>query len=123
VVPRAPLGLADVRRLQALRALGHVELQRLTLGERLEAVALNRGEVDEHVLAAIRLGDETKALRLVEPLHGATSHFETPVVSGSLDPHFAANHAAAASGHLDRSSRLIAAADQQKAARESSGGI
>src|SRR5580765_1928660 len=43
--------------------------------------------MDEHVLAAIRLGDEAKALRFVEPLHGAISHFETPVVSGSLDPY------------------------------------
>ena len=35
----------------------------------------------------IRLRDEPKTLRLVEPLHSASRHFETPVVSGSEDPY------------------------------------
>src|SRR6185369_5574339 len=74
VVPRAS-DLANVRRLQALRAPRDVELDSLALGERLEAIALDGREVHEHVLAA-RLRDETKALRLVEPLHGATSHLK-----------------------------------------------
>jgi hypothetical protein len=37
--------------------------------------------MDEHVLA-IRLRDETKALRLVEPLHGATSHLKLLLYPG-----------------------------------------
>src|SRR5207249_12216049 len=80
------LGFADVRRLQPLRTARHVELERLALGERLEPLAGDGREMHEHVLA-LRLGDESKALRLVEPLHGATSHLKLLVVSGSEDPH------------------------------------
>src|SRR5436190_1096704 len=87
VVPRAS-GLANVRRLQALGAARHVELDPLALGESLEAVALDRGEVDEHVFAT-RLGDEAKALRLVEPLHGATSHLKL-LETGPGGPHYRA---------------------------------
>src|SRR6185436_5507910 len=71
------LSLADARRLQTLRSTRDVELHRLTLGERLETLALNRGEVNEHVFATL-LRDETETLRLVEPLHGATSHCDAP---------------------------------------------
>ena len=81
VVPRV-LGLANVRCLQPLRATGHVELERLALGERLEPVASDGREMDEHILSAIRLGDEAKALRLVEPLHGATSHLKLLLYPG-----------------------------------------
>src|SRR5882672_11338089 len=41
------LGLANVRRLQPLRAARHVELERLTLGERLETIARDGREMDE----------------------------------------------------------------------------
>src|SRR5258706_8734756 len=68
-------GPANARSLQSLRAASHVELHGLALGERLETVALNRREMDENVLAAF-LGNETKALRLVEPLHRTTSHLK-----------------------------------------------
>ena len=73
VIPRGELSLADVRRLQALRALRHVELNALTFGQGLEAVALNGGEMDKHVLATF-LRDKAETLRLVEPLHGSSSH-------------------------------------------------
>src|SRR3989454_3284173 len=79
------LGLANVCRLQSLRATRHIELEGLSLGESLEPLAVDGREMDEHVLA-VRLGDEAKALRLVEPLHGATSHLKL-LVSGSEDPH------------------------------------
>src|SRR5262249_18800466 len=71
---------------QALRPTGDVELDPFALGERLETLALDRREVHEHVLAA-RLGDEAKALRLVEPLHGATSHLKL-LESGPEGPHY-----------------------------------
>src|SRR5262249_54958848 len=76
---------AHVRRLEALRAPGHVELDRLVLGERLEALALDGGEVDEHVLAAF-LRNESETLRIVEPLHRTTSHLPTPRI-GELPLH------------------------------------
>src|SRR5215203_1472110 len=63
--------LDDVLRSGALRALDHVELHGLALGEGLEAVSLNGGMVHEAILLAVRGGDEAKALGVVEPLHGA----------------------------------------------------
>src|SRR5262245_39960817 len=65
VVPRAKSDLPDVRCLETLGPPGDVELEPLSFGERLETLALNRGEMHEHVLTAL-LGDETKTLRLVE---------------------------------------------------------
>src|SRR5262249_40686349 len=62
-----------VRRLKALRTLRDVEVHTLSLGERLEALALNGGEVYEDVLATL-LGDETETLRVVEPLDRTCSH-------------------------------------------------
>src|SRR5580765_2697268 len=73
--------------------------------------------MDEHVLAAIRLGDEAKALRFVEPLHGASSHFETPIVSGSLDPHLPRLTPRLRSVILTGAS--VAGCRQRKTARES----
>src|SRR5262249_54248264 len=43
--------------------------------ERLEAAALDGGEVHEEILAAVGRGDETEALGVVEPLHGTCTHF------------------------------------------------
>src|SRR5918998_2910776 len=65
---------ANVLRLRTLGALGEVELDLLVLVERLVAAGLDRGEVDEHVLAATILRDEAEALVGVEPLDGALSH-------------------------------------------------
>src|SRR5688572_14144007 len=63
--------LDDVLRSRALRALNHVELHGLALGEGLESVALNGGMMHEAILLAVRGSDEAKALGVVEPLHGA----------------------------------------------------
>src|SRR5574341_887919 len=65
---------ADVRRLQALGALVDVELHLLPLGEAAEPFGLDGGVVTEDVAAAAVLGDEAEALRVVEPLHGASCH-------------------------------------------------
>src|SRR5580765_1832214 len=65
--------LADVAGLQALRPLHDLELDPLSLGERLEALTTDCGEVHEHVLATL-LRDETETLRVVEPLHSTRRH-------------------------------------------------
>ncbi len=46
------LYLADVRSLQPLRAAGDFELDPITFSKALEALRLDGGVVDEHVLAA-----------------------------------------------------------------------
>src|SRR5690349_25002537 len=65
--------------------------------------------MDEHVFAAVRLGNETKALRLVEPLHGATSQLKL-LVTGFENPTVAANSrcgcARSIDRHFDRSGSL-----------------
>jgi hypothetical protein len=58
----------NVGSLQALGAPDNLEFNGLTLIERAIAVRLNRGEMDENVLAALAL-DETKAFAGVKPLH------------------------------------------------------
>src|SRR5690606_5391491 len=60
----------DVFGLQALLALRNRERDLLAFLQRLEAAALDRAEVDEQVVAALR-GDEAEALGVVEPLDGA----------------------------------------------------
>ncbi len=72
-----PLGDGyDVASLGALLALGRLELDTRALGERLEALGLDRAEVDEHVLAALVRGDEAIPLRIVEPFNGSGCHIE-----------------------------------------------
>src|SRR5215510_5454963 len=84
------LNLANVGGLQPLGSASHVELEGLTLGQRLEPFALNRGEMHEDVFAVL-LGDEAETLRFVEPLHGATSHLQlladgqTPCINAAPD--------------------------------------
>src|SRR5690606_5989517 len=63
------LGL-DFFSLQALLALRDLEGDLLAFLERLEAAALDRAEMDEQVVAALR-GDEAEALGIVEPLDGS----------------------------------------------------
>src|SRR5215831_17032843 len=70
------LDLADVRSLQPLGALAHLELDLVPLDQALEALGLDSAEVDEHVLA-ILLGDEAIPLRIVEPLHMTLRHLST----------------------------------------------
>src|SRR5882757_7153796 len=54
---------------RALGSLHDVELHRVTLGEGLEAISLNRAVVHEAVFLAAIGGDEAEALRVVEPLN------------------------------------------------------
>src|SRR3954451_2637718 len=63
---------ADVLGFLALPTGSDVELDTLTLVERLVAVALDVREVDEHIVALFP-GDEAEALLSVEELHGTCS--------------------------------------------------
>ena len=63
---------SDVLRFLTLAAGSNVELDALTLVERLVARSLDAGEVDEHVVALLT-GDEAETLFGVEELHGACS--------------------------------------------------
>src|SRR5579884_2498269 len=71
---RARLDGDDALRLVALRPVDRVELHLRSLRQRLEALADDRGMVDEHVLPAACRGDEPIPLRIVEPLHGSGCH-------------------------------------------------
>src|SRR5271157_830769 len=62
------LQAGDVRCLQALGAGGHFELNRLAFVQRLISLRLNRGEMDEDVLAGLAL-DESESLAGIEPLY------------------------------------------------------
>ena len=62
------LEASDVRSLQALGALGDFEFNRLAFVQRLVAIRLDGGEMDENVLAGLAL-DEPKTLAGIEPLH------------------------------------------------------
>jgi len=53
--------------------LGDVELDPVALVQAFEAVGLDGREVHEHVLASV-LGDKSKTLLVLEPLHGTLSH-------------------------------------------------
>src|SRR3954449_2179096 len=70
----AALERGDVDGLGALVAdlgvVGHLR----ALSQRLEAVGVDAGVVDEEVLAALVRGHEAEALVVVEPLHGSGSH-------------------------------------------------
>src|SRR3954447_8676978 len=70
----AALERGDVDGLGALVAglgvVGHLR----ALSQRLEAVGVDAGVMDEEVLAALVRGHEAEALVVVEPLHGSGSH-------------------------------------------------
>src|SRR5262245_28239221 len=76
---RPEMGLAgsallnNVGSLETLGPLDHIELHLLTLGQALEALSLDGGEVDEDILAPFLL-DEAVTLGVVEPLHFSSSH-------------------------------------------------
>src|SRR5215207_180539 len=63
----------DVRGVQSLISGLDLELDFLALGEGLEAIHLDRGEMHEHVLAALLL-NEAVALGVIEPLHLPSGH-------------------------------------------------
>ena len=64
---------ADLLRLGTLGALGHDEGNPLTLGEGLEAGALDVAVVDEGIFAAVDR-DEAVALLLVKPFDRTVNH-------------------------------------------------
>jgi hypothetical protein len=69
----------DVLGSRAFLALSDLKLNLLSFSQRLEAGALNRGMMDENVLAAIFRADETEALAVVKPLDGACNHENTSI--------------------------------------------
>src|SRR5205809_8026695 len=76
---------ADVARLGALRAFLDLVLHLRAFGEALEALAGDRAEVNEDVVAAVGLRDKAVALRVVEPLHGSGCHvFHLPAPSRTM---------------------------------------
>src|SRR5258706_11558527 len=66
---------ANTRSRRTLLALRRLELDRLAFLQRLVAVHLDLTVVREEVLAAILRRDESKTLRIVEPLDSAFAHF------------------------------------------------
>src|SRR5205823_1134839 len=71
----------NVDGLQALGALGHLELDGLVLFQVLVAAALDATEVHEDVVPTF-LGDEAVALLRAEPLDGASCHEQSPSFPG-----------------------------------------
>src|SRR5437763_1136914 len=63
----------DVRRVKPLVAALDLELDELSLGEGLEALHRDGGEVDEDVLTPLLL-NEAIALGIIEPLHLPSGH-------------------------------------------------
>src|SRR3954471_3242519 len=70
----ACLELLDVRGGGALCALLGVVAHLRALGERLEAVPLDRAVMHEQILARVIRRDEAEALLVVEPLHSSCRH-------------------------------------------------
>src|SRR5882762_3085057 len=106
------LRFANVRGLKSLGSTDDIELQPLAFGQRLEALALDRGVVDEHVLATLLL-DETKTLCFVEPLHRSVCHLQLLLLTGASPLHHALP-SGARPGHLGRASGRRIAQIQQK---------
>ena len=67
------LDLADVRGLEPLGTLDHLELYAISFGKRAEAISNDGGVVDENILATI-LSDEAEPLCIIEPLNRALRH-------------------------------------------------
>jgi hypothetical protein len=74
-VPNFGCGLdaLDVLCLPAFGALDYVKLNLLTFLKAAEAVGLNGGEVNEHILAVLA-ADESIALGIVKPLYCSCFH-------------------------------------------------
>src|SRR6185436_16656220 len=66
-----------VGRLGALLPLAGLVLDLRALCEGAEARGVDLRVVDEQILTALLGGNEPVALRVVEPLHGASCHLET----------------------------------------------
>ena len=66
-------GALDVLSLQTFGAFDNLELDGFPFIQGFEALTLNGGVMNKHILAGI-LGDETKTLLVVEPLDFTTGH-------------------------------------------------
>ena len=76
----------DIRGLLALRTHLHVEADLLILLQRFETLCLDFGEMREQVFAAVVRRDESKTLRVVEPLHCSSCHHPFPTkLKSALD--------------------------------------
>jgi hypothetical protein len=69
----SPAGLPYIRCLEPLGTLDDIECNFFTLSQRLESLRRNGREMYEDILAIILL-DESKAFRVIEPLHATFSH-------------------------------------------------
>src|SRR5690348_18091811 len=92
VVPREARATSELRDhdhlvgLRAPVALRDLELDPLSLLEGAVSIRLDRGEVDENVLATVD-GDKAVSLVRVEPLDGALSHSkQLPNICSGLEP-------------------------------------
>src|SRR4029078_5540978 len=74
-------------RLGALRALGDFVADALAFLQAAEALGCDRGIMHEHIGAAVFRCDETEALRVVEPLHGAVLHSVADLMMDALSVH------------------------------------
>src|SRR5436190_18172914 len=74
---RRSLDALHVGGVESLRTRLDLELDLLTLGECLEPVHRDRGEVDEDILAALLL-DEAIPLGVIEPLYFPSGHCALP---------------------------------------------
>ncbi|CAI9006465.1 hypothetical protein EMIT0158MI4_60321 [Burkholderia ambifaria] len=68
----------------ALRPLNDLEAHLLAFLQGLEALHVDGREVRKQILTALVGGDETEALRVVEPLNDTSCHFPTSPVTQSL---------------------------------------
>src|SRR6185437_13854298 len=73
-------GLHDAVGRKPLLSRLELEFHRLTFCESLESVHLNRGKMDEHILALL-LFNETVTLGVIEPLHLSLRHHSPPAYS------------------------------------------
>ena len=70
---RLRLGALDVLGLQAFGAFDNLKLDGFPFVQGFEALSLNSGVMNEHILAGL-LGNETKTFFVVEPLDFTTGH-------------------------------------------------
>jgi hypothetical protein len=75
---KASLQLDHIERFEPFVRLGNFELDPVALVERFEAFAADDGEMNENILSTFILGNEAKALLVVEPLDDSMSHEFVP---------------------------------------------
>jgi len=71
--PRSYLQFYNVLSLWSTVAFNDVELNALAFVQRLEAIALDRAEVNEYIVSAFNF-DETKALLSIKPFNSSCLH-------------------------------------------------